>query len=196
MKKIVLVAATLASVNVAASQADMGSVYVGGRMHIVNYDVDVAGALDIDSGVGFGIVAGVPFVLSEQLSMGAEVGYVRLGAGEGDEADEYEKYEYELSGNSLYGVATANFHATEQLSLFGKAGLSKTTVDIESTYFDYEYDESERTSSDESDMGLTYGFGAKFNVNDQLALVGEYTYFGEVEKIEVSSFSAGVNYKF
>jgi opacity protein-like surface antigen len=196
VKKIVLVAATLASVNVAALQADMGNMYVGGRMHVIGYDPDVPDPVDIDNGFGFGIVAGLPFTLNEQLSMRAEVGYVHLGTGEAEETDESSKTELEVSGYSLYGAAILSFHATDKISLFGKAGLSKTHIDAEDTDIDYDWNEVDVTSFDDSDIGITYGLGGEIAVNSQLSLIGEYTYFGEVEKLEVSSFSAGVNFKF
>jgi opacity protein-like surface antigen len=192
VKKTVLAAALLASVNVSALQLDLDNKYVGGSLHLVDYD-----ALSYDNALGFGLVAGVPFKdlgTSEQLTLSAETGFVYMGTAESDNSIFGENFKYELSGFSLYGAAVAAFHVNEQVAVHAKAGLSYMSLEEEYSV-DYGFG-SESGSDSESEIGLTYGVGGEFKLNEQITVVGDYTHLGSVKSLDASSFSAGVNYKF
>ncbi len=179
MKKTVLAAALLASVNVSALQLDLDNKYVGASMHIVDYDI---GIWDLDNSIGFGGVVGVPFKgltnagLPEQINLSAEAGFIYLGSSEFDGTSN------ELTGYSMLGAGKLGFSFNEQASIHAKLGLNYLTLD--SDYYD------------DSEMNILYGIGGEFKLNQQLSVEANYTVFGEVDVIDVSSMNAGVNYKF
>lgn len=190
MKKTLLAAALLASASVSAMQPDMDNKYASGSLHIVNYDVS---GLDIGSGFGIGAAFGVPINapgMSEQISLRPEVGFVYLGTGEGDEGS----IDYEMSGYTMYAAGIAAFSLTEQFALHAKAGLSYTSLELSgsTSYLGFSID----TEVDDSEIGLTYGIGGEFALNEKITVTADYTHLGSVNDADASSLSAGVNYKF
>ncbi|ASP38073.1 hypothetical protein CHH28_04980 [Bacterioplanes sanyensis] len=187
MKKTLLAAALLASVNASAMQLDLDNKYVGGSLHLTDFGVS-----GFDSAVGFGVLAGAPLKgvnLPANVSLTPEAGFVYFGTSSNDEGT-FSTIDVEYSGYSVLGAMKASLAFNEQVSGHVKGGLNYVNVEAEvsssTSFFSYS------ASSEASEIKLLLGLGGEFKATEKLSIVADYTLYAS----DISSLSAGVNFKF
>lgn len=156
----------------AASHAQVGG-YIGGSFG--QSEVDVSG---YDEANSWQLFAGAN--LSPYFAL--EAAYTDLG-------------EFDLSGASntyvdVYGVeftAVGIFPLSNTLSFFGEAGLFSWTADA--TYLGVDIGSDDGTD-------LTYGFGVRFRLVDELRLHLEYQAYPDISDGDIDTFYGGLSYGF
>jgi OmpA-OmpF porin, OOP family len=145
MKKIAIVALLSAF----AAAPALAENYIG--VNVGSAKIDLSGAGNTNS---FGLLAG--FGINENVAI--EAAYTSFGT------DNAPNGTLKSTGMSASGVAS--YPINEQFSVFGKLGFAATTIDVTVI--------SPAASASFNHTGMTYGFGAQFNVNKQIGIRAGY----------------------
>ena len=173
MKKIVNLVAPailMAGICMPASAFDQSKMYVGGGMSSNSHD-----ASNLDSAIGYQFFAG--YDLSDLISLGdgigfaAEAGY--MSSGDFDYKNNYCGVfnilcDTKFSADGLWTTAVIDYQINDTVKVLGRLGLDLG-----------------------DDDGLIFGGGGAFQVNEKIALRGEY-----VIRPNYSSLQANVVYAF
>ncbi|NOU01776.1 MAG: outer membrane beta-barrel protein [Gallionella sp.] len=162
MKKIAIVALLSAF----AAAPALAENYIG--VNVGSAKIDLSGASNTSS---FALLGG--FGVNENVAI--EVAYTSFGK------DNAANGSIKSKGVSFSGVGS--YPINEQFSVFGKLGFASTTVDVTVLTGPF------AGSGSSSKTGLTYGFGAQFNVNKQVGIRAGYDSY----KIGDSSSSSDQN---
>jgi len=94
---------------------------------------------------------------------------------------------FEVSYNTVAGYAVYNHELSPELTLRGRAGLilESITIDIPNFF-------GGSISSSETDIGLSFGFGATYKLGGNMNIIAEYT----IIESDIAHLSAGVQYYF
>ncbi|HYX39567.1 MAG TPA: outer membrane beta-barrel protein [Oligoflexus sp.] len=127
----------------------------------INMNLENDNSDDSTNGLGFGV--DFEFKLADRAKLGSEVSYTT-----------YEEDDSEATDLALGGFLAYDFIAQDNLSVYGKAGLSLHSFALE---------EFESASLLNTDLGL----GVAFNVAPSVDLGGEYKYSTTLGKGDMSS---------
>jgi OOP family OmpA-OmpF porin len=96
----------------------------------------------------------------------------------------------EADGSRTYVAAKATMPVNEQVSLYGKLGVGYTKTDVNYT--------AARTSFDQSDTEAYGALGAKYKINEQVALTLEYERYGKKKDFgaRADAIALGAQYSF
>lgn len=139
------------------------------------YNVDIEG---YDTMSGVGLVVGAAKVIQENISVSAEAmvtlikSTMKVSRGDLD---------YSASSLAVYGVYTLPIN--KEMEVCGKAGLARVSVDASIGSY----------SDSDSSIGLTFGFGGSFVMEQNLTISAEYLYLASVENGDGTISGIGVN---
>jgi outer membrane protein with beta-barrel domain len=150
--------------------------YADGGIMLATTQIDSLGSASVTS-----LVFGAGKQLTDQISVKAEYS-TPLSKGKKTWAG----YDWEIAVVSLSGFGVYTYEINEQLSVMGKAGLSLLSVELSSSF----------GSASDSTLGLSYGFGGSFEIQDNLAISGEYLYLGTTDSSETSALAFKAVYTF
>ena len=193
MKKHYLaMAVAAATLTLGTGQAAASDFYANGQLAIAN-------AKNLDNGMALAMTFGMKQDnLLENLAFEAELttsidnpsksySYSYMGG--------TETYKVEVSYFSLGAYGVYSFPLNDMISLRGRAGLLYLDAEAKSswsaTYGGQTYSESAKAS--DSEINLSLGFGAVFNITDQLGVVTEFTM---IDGSDLTHLGAGVQFRF
>jgi len=171
MKKIAIVALLSAFSATPALAAD---VYVGGHLSLNNLN-----SPGFSSSTGFGVLGG--YTINENIA--AEVSYTTLGSPT-TSVDTTATW----SGSAVRAAAVFAMPVAKDIAVMGKLGLASSTLTGTVS----------SVSVSSSVSGLSYGVGAKYNLNKELGLTVNYdsVSFGDSSSTTAASMiSFGAVYK-
>ena len=136
-----------------------------------------------DNDAGFKLYGGHEFTPN----LGVEAGYVNFGEAEKSSGP----FNISSKPHSLYLAGTGTLPLSEQISLFGKVGVSVNRTKLNGTF----NDGSERNTT------ALLGIGASYQFMPKMSVVAEYENFGKVRdesgsEVKADLASVGVRYKF
>jgi outer membrane immunogenic protein len=163
-------------IDVPASMFDWGGAYagvvIGGGQTNVDFDDDANDAQLEQSSLAAFVVAGFNWVDGSLLyGVEGDLGIIR---GSGDVADQFDNIWSDNSLNAVVGTLRGRVgYATENLLLYGTAGLAVTSDDLDLDYW----------SADAVRVGAVVGVGVEVAVTESMSLKaeGRYYAFGEGE---------------
>jgi Outer membrane protein beta-barrel domain len=186
MKKIIF--ALIAGTAAMAAQAQVvGSPYVGAGVSVIDHDAKVPGASNLDSDgrtANGKIFAGWDF----DKTWAAEIGYTDFRSADFNYNIGNTRNSGSTDGNSYYVAGKATHHFNDQFGLFGKLGVARTKINLNSTTFNYNDTKTEG-----------YGaIGVEYNINKQVALSLEYERFGNSKDFgaQANVFTVAAKYNF
>ena len=174
-RKTIVLAGLAASFLVAPglAVADSG-LYIGGSVGSTTIDEDFDGAILDSNATAYRLVGGYQF----GDLFGLEIGYQDFG--------EIEELPVLLSADGWTAGATLDLPVSDTFSLFGRAGVFFWEADIVIDGFSIDVP---------SDENLYYGAGAKVNVSNNFALIGDWSRF-ELDEVDTDVISIGFTYQF
>ena len=167
-----------------AAQAE--NTYVGASVGAVQLRIDSENHKSHGNDAGFKVFGGYQF----NQTFGAEAGLAALG----DHGVSVNGVDGgHIKPSALYLAATASKSLTSELSLFGKAGVSRNRSRFELP--------GGTQTLKHNNTALLLGVGANYQFTPALALVAEYENFGKVQdsgntKVKADMLSVGLRYKF
>jgi OOP family OmpA-OmpF porin len=167
------------------STPSWSSVYLGASLGSADLDADCGGVVSCDTkDSSWRVFAGYQF----NRHFAAELGYANLGEanfdfGPGDRITA-EATAFDLSAVGMLPVGP--------VSIYGRLGLYRATVDIEDTLFG---------SSDNSNNGLLWGIGVQYDFTRNLAVRAEWQQYMDVEddvgtEFDIKVLNIGVLWRF
>ncbi|HUQ75354.1 MAG TPA: porin family protein [Burkholderiales bacterium] len=150
---VILALATTAVALPAAAQLNMSSVYVGGGLGRANYKAPS------ETDTAWRVFGGYQI----NRNFAAEIGYHNLGEVNFVQGQRNAKV-WELVGIGAFPVAT-------NLSVYGKLGAYYAKSELQSAVV---------PSGDDTQGGLTYGFGAQYDFTQQMGVRAEWQRYDQV----------------
>lgn len=199
LRKLTLVFSSLvALVMSAAVSAGEGDFSIGAKVGWLNVELP-SGAGDLDSSILAGVVA--KYAITDAISIQGELMPVMLSNGawsvEGFEFGEFD----DASTLGVYVVAEApvqpNFRLHGKVGIAKASGTVKVTDDLVAAVLEAD---GFPTEFEADGTGISFGFGATFDMGNGGALVAEYTLLPTIEddyngEYDVSMFSVGFLFK-
>jgi opacity protein-like surface antigen len=180
MKNITkLVAISLMSMTSSAMAAT--GAYVAADVGPASYGYGSSNPVSIRLGGGYNFMK----LMNDQLTIGAEANLENFGS------SSYLNTTVKTTGLMVAGVATYKLPGVDRLSAFGKVGMMHASTD-------YTQPGISVTSTSNNPF---IGIGAKYDINDQVAVRAQYEDFGNAVSVQGASsslteLSAGVIYSF
>lgn len=155
--------------------------YITGDVGPASYGYGSSSPIAVRFGGGYNFLK----MMDSQLTIGAEGGYANFGSSS--------NLNTTVKTTALMGagIATYKIPGVQGLSAFGKVGVIRATTDYTAT----------GVSVSSTTNGLYIGIGAKYDINDKLAVRAQYENYGNAVSAagptsSLSALSAGVIYSF
>ncbi|MDQ7798628.1 MAG: outer membrane beta-barrel protein [Candidatus Edwardsbacteria bacterium] len=185
MKKMALVLVALVALG-SLSFAQKGAMSIGGDLGLFL----PLGDMGEYYSMGFGICPTFDYVMNEKLSLTGTIGYVSWGSKE-----EVDGWEYSFSDIPLKAGAKYYFGGGTGIKPYGigELGFHMLTASVKGEILGYSFDES----ASETKLGLGFGAGFEYPMNEKMALnvLGEYeTIMTEGDAFNNFVIKAGIKY--
>jgi opacity protein-like surface antigen len=187
MKKL-LVALIASAAAMGAVHAE-GTPYVGVGVASADHNYSIAGASNT-SGTGYKASAKVFGGYDFDQTFGVEAGYTDFRKSSTNYTVNNVAGRTESSGDAFYVAGKASAALNEQVSLFGKLGVTRVKNDISST--------TASLSGSDNKTGLYAGVGVQYKLSKQVALTAEYERYGKSTKMGAKPdvFTVAAKYAF
>lgn len=114
------------------------------------------------------------------------VRYTGVGAAAGDS----ESLDYKVDAWTVAGVGI--LPVTDQFSVFGKLGVAASRVKTNDVINIVSQGDVGSSAENKTRTTALYGVGVKYDVSKNIAVRGEYEYFGNVYKVGFDGFSGSI----
>jgi opacity protein-like surface antigen len=193
MKKIVIALIASAAAMGAAQAQDTSNIapraYLGAGIASADHRFELPGTSNVDSD-GFKASGKVFGGYEIDKMWGVEAGYTDFRKSHASYTRNGVSGRADSDGHAYYVAGKATMPVNEQVSVYGKLGVSHTQADLSAS--------DPVLNRSVSDTGVYAGVGLQYNVNQQVALIAEYERYGKQKDFGAKPdvFTVGAKYSF